>query len=93
MFDLKQLFSPDGACAAVLPGWRARPQQLAMAEAVERAVAGNSVLLAEAGTGTGKTLAYIIPALLSGGKVVISTGTKALQDQLFHRDLPAARRA
>ena len=53
----------------------------------------NSVLLAEAGTGTGKTLAYLIPALLSGGKVVISTGTKALQDQLFHRDLPAARRA
>ena len=93
MFDLKQLFSPDGACAAVLPGWRARPQQLAMAEAVERAVADNSVLLAEAGTGTGKTLAYLIPALLSGGKVVISTGTKALQDQLFHRDLPAARRA
>jgi ATP-dependent DNA helicase DinG len=93
MFDLKHIFSPDGACAAVLPGWRARPQQLAMAEAVERAIAGNSVLLAEAGTGTGKTLAYLIPALLSGGKVVISTGTKALQDQLFHRDLPAARRA
>lgn len=64
-----------------------------MAEAVERALACNRVLLAEAGTGTGKTLAYLIPALLSGGKVVISTGTKALQDQLFHRDLPAARRA
>ena len=93
MFDLKSKFSPEGACAAVLPGWRSRPQQLAMAEAVERAIADNSVLLAEAGTGTGKTLAYLIPALLSGGKVVISTGTKALQDQLFHRDLPAARRA
>ncbi|MDA8128587.1 MAG: ATP-dependent DNA helicase [Betaproteobacteria bacterium] len=93
MFDLKQFFSASGACAAVLPGWRARSQQLAMAEAVERAIAGNGVLLAEAGTGTGKTLAYLIPALLSGGKVVISTGTKALQDQLFHRDLPAARRA
>ncbi len=64
-----------------------------MAEAVAQAVAGQKVLLAEAGTGTGKTLAYLIPALLSGGKVVISTGTKALQDQLFHRDLPAARRA
>ncbi|MDP1532661.1 MAG: ATP-dependent DNA helicase, partial [Rubrivivax sp.] len=64
-----------------------------MAEAVERAVADNGVLLAEAGTGTGMTLAYLIPALLSGGKVVISTGTKALQDQLFHRDLPTARRA
>jgi ATP-dependent DNA helicase DinG len=93
MFDLERIFSPDGACADVLPGWRARPQQLAMAEAVEQAIAHNSVLLAEAGTGTGKTLAYLIPALLSGGKVVISTGTKALQDQLFHRDLPAARRA
>ncbi|HEY9097971.1 MAG TPA: ATP-dependent DNA helicase [Thiobacillus sp.] len=93
MSDLKHIFSPEGACAEVLQGWRARPQQIAMAEAVERAVANNSVLLAEAGTGTGKTLAYLIPALLSGGKVVISTGTKALQDQLFHRDLPAARRA
>ncbi len=93
MLDLKRLFSSDGACAAVLPGWRSRPQQLAMAEAVERTIADNGVLLAEAGTGTGKTLAYLIPALLSGGKVVISTGTKALQDQLFHRDLPAARRA
>ncbi len=93
MFDLKHIFSPAGACAEVLPGWRSRPQQLAMAEAVARAIADNSVLLAEAGTGTGKTLAYLVPALLSGGKVVISTGTKALQDQLFHRDLPAARRA
>jgi len=93
MFDLKILFSETGPCNAVLHGWRARPQQLAMAEAVERAIAARGVLLAEAGTGTGKTLAYLIPALLSGGKVVISTGTKALQDQLFHRDLPAARRA
>lgn len=93
MFDLKNIFSSGGVFAEALPGWRPRPQQLAMAEAVERAVADNSVLLAEAGTGTGKTLAYLVPALLSGGKVVISTGTKALQDQLFHRDLPAARRA
>ena len=93
MFDLKILFSEAGPCSDVLRGWRARPQQLAMAEAVERAIAARGVLLAEAGTGTGKTLAYLIPALLSGGKVVISTGTKALQDQLFHRDLPAARRA
>ena len=93
MFDLKILFSETGPCNAELHGWRARPQQLAMAEAVERAIAERGVLLAEAGTGTGKTLAYLIPALLSGGKVVISTGTKALQDQLFHRDLPAARRA
>ena len=93
MFDLKILFSGAGPCSGVLQGWRARPQQLAMAEAVDRAIAARGVLLAEAGTGTGKTLAYLLPALLSGGKVVISTGTKALQDQLFHRDLPAARRA
>jgi ATP-dependent DNA helicase DinG len=93
MADLERIFSLHGACAKVLPGWRVRPQQLAMAAAVERAIAEHGVLLAEAGTGTGKTLAYLIPALLSGGKVVISTGTKALQDQLFHRDLPAARRA
>jgi ATP-dependent DNA helicase DinG len=93
MSDLERFFSPGGVCAGVLPNWRSRPQQLAMAEAVAQAVAGQKVLLAEAGTGTGKTLAYLIPALLSGGKVVISTGTKALQDQLFHRDLPAARRA
>ncbi len=64
-----------------------------MARAVAKTIADHGVLLAEAGTGTGKTLAYLVPALLSGGKVIISTGTKALQDQLFHRDLPAARRA
>lgn len=64
-----------------------------MAQAVAKTLAAHGVLLAEAGTGTGKTLAYLVPALLSGGKVIISTGTKALQDQLFHRDLPAARRA
>ena len=51
------------------------------------------VLLAEAGTGTGKTVAYLVPALLFGGKVIVSTGTKTLQDQLFHRDLPAVRKA
>jgi ATP-dependent DNA helicase DinG len=93
MTDLDSVFSPAGAFATILPQWRARPQQLAMAEAVRQAIEANGVLLAEAGTGTGKTLAYLVPALLSGGKVVISTGTKALQDQLFHRDLPAARRA
>ena len=93
MTELDVLFSESGALAQALPGWRTRAQQIAMAEAVTQAIQSNSVLLAEAGTGTGKTLAYLMPALLSGGKVVISTGTKALQDQLFHRDLPAARRA
>jgi len=80
MTDLDPVFSPAGPFAGILPQWRPRPQQLAMAEAVQRAIDDNAVLLAEAGTGTGKTLAYLVPALLSGGKVVISTGTKALQD-------------
>jgi ATP-dependent DNA helicase DinG len=64
-----------------------------MASRVGRAIRERRVLLAEAGTGTGKTVAYLVPALLAGGKVIISTGTKTLQDQLFHRDLPAVREA
>ena len=64
-----------------------------MAEAIARAIQSRSQLLAEAGTGTGKTLAYLVPALLSGGKVIISTGTKTLQDQLYQRDLPLVRDA
>src|SRR6187402_3496505 len=64
-----------------------------MAHAVADAIEKNSVLIAEAGTGTGKTFAYLVPALLSGGKVIISTGTKTLQDQLFQRDLPKIRAA
>src|SRR5437773_3488309 len=70
-----------------------REQQLAMANAVARAMETRGQLLAEAGTGTGKTFAYLVPALLSGGKVIISTGTKTLQDQLFQRDLPLIRDA
>ena len=76
-----------------MEGFRVREGQLEMARAVAAAIAGNSVLIAEAGTGTGKTFAYLVPALLSGGKVIISTGTKTLQDQLFHRDLPAVIQA
>jgi ATP-dependent DNA helicase DinG len=64
-----------------------------MAAAIEAAIESNGVLVAEAGTGTGKTFAYLVPALLSGGKVIVSTGTKTLQDQLFDRDLPAVREA
>ena len=70
-----------------------RSQQLAMAQAVAHAIQQQRILVAEAGTGTGKTLAYLVPALLSGGKVIISTGTKTLQDQLFNRDIPAVRAA
>ncbi len=64
-----------------------------MAQAIAEAIEGNSLLIAEAGTGTGKTFAYLVPALLAGGKVIISTGTKNLQDQLFQRDLPTVRDA
>ena len=64
-----------------------------MAEAIHGAIERMEVLVAEAGTGTGKTFAYLVPALLAGGKVILSTGTKTLQDQLFDRDLPAVREA
>lgn len=93
MPDIEQAFAADGMLAAVIPGFRARKQQIEMALAVQDAIASQSTLIAEAGTGTGKTLAYLTPALLNGGKVIISTGTKNLQDQLFHRDLPAVRGA
>lgn len=70
-----------------------RAQQLEMAQAIAETIENNSVLVAEAGTGTGKTFAYLVPALLTGGKVIISTGTKTLQDQLFNRDIPSVRTA
>jgi len=91
--DLARIFGPEGPIAGELPAYRFREQQLAMANAVARAIDERGQLLAEAGTGTGKTFAYLVPALLSGGKVVISTGTKTLQDQLFQRDLPQIRDA
>ena len=93
MPDPADLFSADGALAAAFPGYRVRNQQIEMAQRVADAIANQRVLIAEAGTGTGKTLAYLVPALLSGGKVILSTGTRNLQDQLFHRDLPAVRAA
>ncbi|MBP8215210.1 MAG: ATP-dependent DNA helicase, partial [Propionivibrio sp.] len=89
---LKEVFSPDGPLAAGIPGYRVRQQQVEMAERIAAAIAANSVLVAEAGTGTGKTYAYLVPALLSGGKVIVSTGTKNLQDQLFSRDIPTVRK-
>jgi ATP-dependent DNA helicase DinG len=76
-----------------MPGFRRREGQLAMAEAVARTIRDAGQLVAEAGTGTGKTFAYLVPALMSGGKVIISTGTKTLQDQLYERDLPLVRDA
>ena len=91
--DLDAIFSADGALAAVVEGFRARACQLDLARAVAAAIEERSVLVAEAGTGTGKTFAYLVPALRSGGKVIISTGTKTLQDQLFDRDIPKVRDA
>ncbi len=93
MSDILEHFAEDGTLARVIDGFRPRPQQGEMADAISKAIKGNRVLVAEAGTGTGKTFAYLVPALLSGGKVIVSTGTKTLQDQLFHRDLPSVRNA
>ncbi|MDR0702520.1 MAG: ATP-dependent DNA helicase [Azoarcus sp.] len=90
---LSHLFSPQGPLAAAIAGFRARAQQVDMALRISEAIAANRVLVAEAGTGTGKTFAYLAPALLSGGKLIVSTGTKTLQDQLFDRDLPIMRAA
>jgi ATP-dependent DNA helicase DinG len=90
---LVQIFKQGGALETAIDGFSERTQQLEMALAIESAIKGNKQLVAEAGTGTGKTFAYLVPALLSGGKVIISTGTKNLQDQLFSRDLPNVRDA
>ncbi|SPE25334.1 Helicase c2 [Burkholderiales bacterium] len=86
-------FSADGALAGALAGYRVRPAQQEMALAVLEAIARRATLAAEAGTGTGKTLAYLVPAVLAGGKVLIAAGTKTLQDQIFDKDLPAVCRA
>ncbi len=87
------LLGSDGPFADALPGFAPRDAQIRMAEAVEEALAQKKSLVIEAGTGIGKTLAYLVPAILSGERVIISTGTKNLQDQLFFRDLPLVREA
>jgi ATP-dependent DNA helicase DinG len=86
---LAELFGADGPLARALVGYAPRPGQLSMAEQVGAALDSRDTLIVEAGTGTGKTYAYLVPALLSGRRVILSTGTRALQDQLYHRDLPA----
>jgi ATP-dependent DNA helicase DinG len=91
--DFDKLFAEGGALSSAIPGFKHRAQQLEMARAILHAIENTSVAVTEAGTGTGKTVAYLVPALLAGGKVIVSTGTKNLQDQLFHRDIPAVRRA
>lgn len=87
--SLPEIYGSDGPLATALPGYRERRQQVEMAGHVAAALAGREQLIVEAGTGTGKTFAYLGPALLSGRRIIVSTGTRALQDQLFHRDLPA----
>src|SRR2546425_2782396 len=91
--QLDAVFDRHGPLAARIPEYRERSQQVEMANRVAGAIRDNAVLVCEAGTGTGKTFAYLVPALLSGGKVILSTGTKTLQDQLYHRDLPTVRMA
>ena len=83
-------FLPTAGLPRLIPGFRARPGQTEMALAVAQTIEDGGVLVVEAGTGVGKTLAYLVPALLSGEKVLFSTATKALQDQLFLRDIPLA---
>ncbi len=91
--DIDRIFAADGPLARSIPGYRLREQQVDMARQVLAAIKESRLLVAEAGTGTGKTFAYLVPALLAGGKVIVSTGTKTLQDQLFNRDLPTVRDA
>ena len=88
-----ELLGENGPLAQELEGFKPRVAQQELAQAIERAIEEKSQLIAEAGTGTGKTFAYLAPALRSGKKVIVSTGTKTLQDQLFHRDLPRLRKA
>jgi len=91
--DIAHVFAADGPLAAALPGYKPRASQIELAEAIGQAIGDRATLVAEAGTGIGKTWAYLVPAILSGGKVLVSTGTRTLQDQLFSRDLPRVRAA
>jgi len=88
-----EALAPDGPLARAVPAFETRDAQLALAAAVSAALADGGVLLAEAGTGTGKTLAYLIPAILSRHRVLVSTGTKNLQEQIYFKDLPVLREA
>ncbi|HZX40864.1 MAG TPA: ATP-dependent DNA helicase, partial [Myxococcaceae bacterium] len=91
MDEIAAVLGPGGRLSRALAGYEHRPEQLTLAREVARAFDERRMLVAEAGTGTGKTLAYLVPAILSGRRVVVSTATKNLQDQLFHKDLPLVR--
>jgi ATP-dependent DNA helicase DinG len=88
MLDLEDIFGPGGPLHSALPDFKSRWQQLRMAERIATALDHRETVVVEAGTGTGKTFAYLVPALLCGARVLISTGTRTLQDQLFSKDLP-----
>jgi ATP-dependent DNA helicase DinG len=90
---MDDVFAAGGALARALPGYEPRPEQAALAAAIERALAFGEHLVAEAGTGVGKSLAYLVPALESGQRVVVATATKALQEQLLTKDVPVAAAA
>jgi ATP-dependent DNA helicase DinG len=90
---MEAIFGPGGALAHALVDYEPRPEQAALAAAVERSLATGEHLVAEAGTGVGKSLAYLVPALESGQCVVVATATKALQEQLLHKDVPIAAAA
>jgi ATP-dependent DNA helicase DinG len=90
---LENLFASNGSLAKIIEGYLPRTAQVEMAQAIAKTIDEKQNLIAEAGTGTGKTLAYLLPAILSGKKVIISTGTKNLQDQLFNKDLPVIHKA
>lgn len=93
MQDFEEIFGAEGPLATAIPGFATRDEQIAMAEHVWQTLRSHGRLIVEAGTGTGKTFAYLVPALLSGRRVIVSTGTRNLQDQLFHRDLPTVTAA
>jgi ATP-dependent DNA helicase DinG len=93
MQDFEEIFGAEGPLATAIPGFATRDEQIAMAEHVWQALRSQGRLIVEAGTGTGKTFAYLVPAFLSDRRVIVSTGTRNLQDQLFHRDLPTVTAA
>ncbi|MEY4760266.1 MAG: hypothetical protein RLZZ200_122 [Pseudomonadota bacterium] len=93
MNQIEDIFGPDGPLSQALAGYRPRDEQRRMAVEVAATLSSRGRLLVEAGTGTGKTFAYLVPALLSGGRVIVSTGTRTLQDQLFARDVPLLSRS
>jgi ATP-dependent DNA helicase DinG len=93
MTAVADFFDQSGPLSEIISGYNVRHSQVELSEAVAQAITDKSTLIAEAGTGTGKTFAYLVPALLSKKKVIISTGTKNLQEQLFNRDLPLVKNA